>query len=102
MDDWRRFMLYHLAEQHETALAALESHDAAGCNLRWREKRHFSGNFWWANARYIRTLPKPGDSARHEAEWWVLSDPAVRPFSLGESGVDHYQQDYARALYATR
>ena len=100
MDDWRRFMLYHLVERHQEALAALESFDAAGCNLRWREKRHFSGNFWWANARYLRILPKPGHSGRHEAEWWVLSDPAARPFALGESGVDHYQQGFARELYA--
>lgn len=50
---------------------------------------HFQGNFWWAKANYIRTLPKPLDGdCRYDAEIWVgLNHPKVfnvmcAPFSL--------------------
>lgn len=40
-------------------------------------KRHFSGNFWWASAQHIATLPKIehlNKKDRYEAEMWLLSN----------------------------
>jgi hypothetical protein len=99
--DWRRLMLHFLVERHAEARAALATHDVVGCNLLDRPQRHFSGNFWWANARYLKTLPSVPTGDRHEAEWWVLGGDAVRAASLHDSGVDHYREPYGRQAYVS-
>jgi GR25 family glycosyltransferase involved in LPS biosynthesis/glycosyltransferase involved in cell wall biosynthesis len=97
--DWRRLMLHYLVERHADARAALGTNDAVGCNLTERPYRHFSGNFWWANAAYLRTLPPVPAGERHEAEWWVLGGDGVRAASQHDSGVNHYQQRYLSSQY---
>ena len=97
--DWRRLMLHFLVERHADAMAALATHDVVGCNLIDRPQRHFSGNFWWANARHLKALPPVPTGDRHEAEWWVLSGGPVRAASLHNSGVDHYREPYDRQRY---
>ncbi len=97
--DWRRLMLHFLVERHDEALATLATADAAGCNLSDEPRRHFSGNFWWANATYLKTLPPVPAGDRHEAEWWMLSGNGVRANSLHNSGVDHYRKPYGRDSY---
>ena len=100
VEDWRRHMLHFLVERFPRCLGALETSDAAGCDLLEHPRRHFSGNFWWANARYLRRLPPVPSGSRHEAEWWVLSGAPARVLSLHDSGVDHYREPYPRAAYA--
>ncbi len=97
--DWRRFMLYFLVERHVDALAALVACDVVGCDLLEKPRRHFSGNFWWAHARYLKSLPPVPAPDRHEAEWWVLSGWDVRAESLHQSGKDHYREIYGRDEY---
>lgn len=135
-DDHRRFMLYFLLERWQEALRALEEDgiSAVGCNLRNKPLRpnkaqsyldsgktvphelwHFSGNFWWARADALSTLPKPGSpeadaiitwrgaGRRHRrlsAERWVgtLGRPSLR--SLHESNVDHEKKRHLRWRYA--
>jgi GR25 family glycosyltransferase involved in LPS biosynthesis/GT2 family glycosyltransferase len=99
--DWRRLMLHFLVERHADARAALATHDVVGCNLLDRPQRHFSGNFWWANSRHLKTLPPVPTSDRHEGEWWVLSGGPARAASLHDSGVDHYREPYDRQRYAS-
>ena len=94
-------MLHFLVERHADALAALATHDVVGCNLLDRPQRHFSGNFWWANARYLKSLSTVPAGDRHAAEWWVLGGNAVRAASLHDSGVDHYRELYHRSEYAS-
>jgi GR25 family glycosyltransferase involved in LPS biosynthesis len=98
--DWRALMLHFLVDRHVDALAALDGNDAVGCNLLAAPHRHFSGNFWWADARYLASLPPvpPGD--RHAAEWWLLGRADARARSLHDSGVDHYRQRYPARRYA--
>ena len=40
-------------------------YDVAGVNYFTKPAKHFSGNFWWANSEYIKTLPDPSTK-----EWW--------------------------------
>ncbi len=101
VDDWRRLMLHFLVDRHAEALASLETHDAAGCNLLDRPHRHFSGNFWWANAGHLASLPRVPAGDRTQAEWWMAGSDAVRAASLHDSGIDHYRQPYPASLYAT-
>jgi GR25 family glycosyltransferase involved in LPS biosynthesis len=98
--DWRALMLHFLVDRHEDALAALAANDAVGCNLTERPHRHFSGNFWWANARHLKALPHLAGGDRHAAEWWVLGGVGARAASLHDSGIDHYRQAYPAARYA--
>ena len=97
--DWRALMLHFLVEQHAEARALLDAHDVVGCNLLDRPHRHFSGNFWWANAKYLSKLVPVPDANRHEAERWVLRHDAVRAHSVHNSKVDHYDQRYPRSRY---
>lgn len=100
VEDWRRLMLHFVVERHEEALAALESADAVGCDLLESPRRHFSGNFWWATARHLASLPPVPAGDRHEAEWWVLGREGTKGTSLHDSGLDHYRQPCPRSSYA--
>jgi hypothetical protein len=116
--DWRRYMEHFIIERHEDCLASLKEHDACGVDLRLWPKPHFSGNFWWATGRHLRTLPSvdsvladaglvpflkgynPRYDERHKAEFWVLMGEEVRVDCLFSSGVDHYREPFPRERYA--
>ena len=98
--DWRRAMVHFLVERYFECLDALETSDLVGCNLLEQPHRHFSGNFWWANAMYLRNLPPVPTGDRHEAEWWVLRHPGVDAVSRHNSDIDHYKNPYPPSRYA--
>ena len=58
MEDWRNYMEYWVIEQYKDCIDKLSTHDAVGVNYRTHPWPHFSGNMWWANAAYIKKLPK--------------------------------------------
>ena len=99
--DWTRYMLHFVVERHAACLAALAEYDAIGCNLLDEPRRHFSGNFWWANARYVKRLAPVPTTNRHAAEMWILSDPAGKALSLHDSGINHYREPYPRERYVS-
>ncbi len=84
---WRREMNRHIFAHWRANVAQL----AAGCDTSggrlYRANgcwpRHYSGNFWWARAAYIRTLRELHPAHRHDAEMWLLSGRA-RIHDLGE------------------
>ena len=96
--DWSNFMTHCLINHHATCLDLLDVYDTVGCNYFDTPKRHFSGNFWWSNTSYIKTLPPITSNVRHDAEWWILSGDA-NYHCLAHSKVDHYQQPYPMSLY---
>ncbi len=72
---WRQLMMRELVENWEACVLQLPHYDAVGVN--WRDVgsiSHFSGNFWYASTRYLRTLP---DFAAYYAE---------PRYSVGQSG----------------
>jgi hypothetical protein len=77
-DQWRRSMLWHVLFGWRECAGLLETHQAAGCH--WMGD-HFAGNFWWATAGYLRTLPPvtgTTEAERGQAETWIgLGRPAV-------------------------
>lgn len=127
---WRRRVTDHLVTRWRECVARLGSADAVGCHwlspaqlwprpwpLRGRmvgvTHPHFSGNFWWADCRYLRRLPPwpftvphydgccyPGSvpkavgesTGRWLAELWIgLGDPLVadvHPGMPGERGCE--------------
>lgn len=80
----RKFMTKYVIRGWQDALRALDDYDAAGCfwagpdHAQRPPYSHFVGNFWWARASYIRTLPVPATESRHDAEAWLgLNAPRV-------------------------
>jgi hypothetical protein len=62
---WRKFMNWGVLERWKDCIAALETHDTAGCNYYNEPLPHYSGNFWWTKSSHIRSLPDP-----HIKTWW--------------------------------
>lgn len=93
-EKWNEYYDYWNIEQWADCVAALaDGYDLAGAN--WHPPAHFSGNIWWAQSTYIKTLPilplphlcnftkqiAFAYSNRHDAESWVgLANPTVKEF----------------------
>lgn len=105
---WRRSMTRLLITNWQECLALLESSDAVGCHwltpaTEWPpfaiESPFFGGNFWWANAGYVATLPPPGNTNRYEAEQWIgLGGPKVADLRPGIPDLAHYRLEMTYAL----
>lgn len=113
--DWRELMLYYTVNCWEKCVSCLDDgFDTVGVNWMGNAKYpHYAGNFWWANSKYIKQLPKlklpePGSSTsqfnfenypyRHDAEFWIgIGKPNA--CTLHESNVDHYRLAYNQSLY---
>jgi hypothetical protein len=71
--NWRNMMQYFCIEKFKTCIHKLDEYDILGCRWMTRPVPHFSGNFWWANAHYIRDLQDPIEKARFKHKWKRLS-----------------------------
>ena len=59
VNSWRHFLEWGTMDRWRDAVMALQTVDAVGVNYRNSPWPHFSGNFWWAHPRYLRTLAAP-------------------------------------------
>jgi hypothetical protein len=98
-NDWRNLMEYWTIDRWQDCIEALKFYDVCGINLHESPKLHFSGNFWWANSDYIKTLKPIESSNRYDAEFWICSNPSVNAKCLYESGIDHYNKPYPKDIY---
>jgi predicted O-methyltransferase YrrM len=128
LHDWREYMHYFNIEKWEDCVAKLdEGYDCCGVN--WlveknltnkaftEEQRflcyHFAGNFWWANNKYIRTLPNPLEidkyanyeylmsklkTYRYAFESWIGTEK-TKEYCFHLSDTHHYFQLYDRSEY---
>lgn len=95
---WRRLMEHFVFGRWEECLGSLRSHDVCGVNWHAEPAPHFSGNFWWATPRYLRSLPETIGPLSFDQEAWIGSNqPRAR--CLHESGVDHYLHPYPAERY---
>lgn len=96
---WRRSMtLYVAGGWQECAGILADGYDTAGCHWLTPEQYpdaenvpspFYGGNFWWARAGYIATLPPPAGAARHDAELWIgLGSPRAYDLLPGWPGPD--------------
>ena len=92
-------MTYFSVDQHTTCDKLLKSYDVIGCNYHVLPNAHFSGNFWWATSKYIKSLTKIKSNIRHDAEWWILSNKYVNKYELHNSGINHYHKKYPKEQY---
>src|SRR5437868_8140848 len=59
--DWIDCMLYYTFDKYNDAIKILDTYDTYGMNylhhvIDSEFVPHYSGNFWWANSHYIKTL----------------------------------------------
>jgi hypothetical protein len=90
---WRALMEYFLIEKGLYCISKLNYFDTIGCNIinetnngfsNVNEKHcyHYSGNFWWSNSSYIKSLKKleidkkkeKREEKRFQCENWLLSN----------------------------
>jgi hypothetical protein len=110
---WRKLLEYYLVENHEKCIGMMDDLDALGGNLcavgrrqeeldRPGHRMHYSGNFWWAQSSYLRTLPKIPENIRMEknnnywmCEYWLLSPfPAARCGVAFKTNKPHYYESH--------
>jgi hypothetical protein len=87
---WNSYLDYYNIVNWKESIKHLETNDAVGVNV--HEPTHFSGNIYWANSNYIKTLPqfsKPHTnnyeknipqsySLRHDSELWIgINNPKI-------------------------
>jgi hypothetical protein len=91
--DWIKLMIYWNFTEWGKASNTLLNYDVYGCEYTSYPKPHFSGNFWWANSYYIRTLPKTIGLEYCDPEFWLLNrekNLICNIYSSGLDGGDHY------------
>ena len=91
--DWIKLMIHWNFKNWRKASTSLLSNDAYGCEYTCNPTRHFSGNFWWANSQYVRTLPNMIGPNYCDPEFWILNrteNIICNIFSSGLDGGDHY------------
>lgn len=99
VQDWIKYMLY-FACQVPRCVQILDSYDTAGCNRLEKPHHHYSGNFWWATAKYINTLSLDSLTDKMSAEWWILSAKA-NAYTMNNSHINHFHESYPRERYSS-
>ena len=105
ISDWRRYMGYFVIEKMINCIEAVSfSYDVVGVDWQTTPNFHFSGNFWWSNSDYIKSLPEINPptfqvercpSNRHLAEFWIgCKNPKVKCFH--QSGINVYERHLHR------
>ena len=100
---WRSYLTYFVITQFEECIKALdEGYDVCGVDWRTNPVPHYSGNFWWSNSTYLKTLPKiqtlnkPNSprvlTLRHNAEMYIGMNSSVNPRILHQSNVSQYER----------
>jgi len=92
--DWIKLLIHFNIKKWITASQCLMKYDTYGCEFSRKPKKHYSGNFWWANSQYIRTLPKVIGNEYCDPEFWLLQRDKVLMMNIFSSGIDagdHYR-----------
>ena len=88
ISEWRDLMEFYLIKNYEKCLTILDNNfDTVGINY-CNNPKHYSGNFWWATGKYLRTLSYETPANEN----WVLENNG-KSISLFQSpliGYGHY------------
>lgn len=100
--DWIELLTYFTVDLHNECLELLNTYDTCGVNLqRYEGILYYSGNFWWANSNYIKSLSPKIGSGYIDPELWIgrTMNKKQRMVSLWNSDIDHYHTDYSLQNY---
>jgi hypothetical protein len=93
---WVRYLDLYTITKWEECLTGLENNDAAGGLYEASIPKHFSGNFFWANSEYIKSLPRLNKSnidSYNRGEFWILSNTS-KVYSLKDNPTTDRYQNY--------
>ena len=94
VDAWVEYLDLYNIHKWKECVDALDTYDVAGGLYESSNPKHFSGNFWWANTNYIKTLPEITEKNYklfNRGEFWILSNTdKIYPVSEN-STIDRYQ-----------
>ena len=93
---WVRYLDLYTINKWEECLRGLIDNDAAGGLYEASNPKHFSGNFFWANSDYIKTLPRINAyniDNYNRGEFWILSNTS-KVYSLKDNPTTDRYQNY--------
>jgi len=93
---WVRYLDLYTINKWERSLVGIEDNDAAGGLYEASNPKHFSGNFFWANSEYIKSLPRINKSNidnYNRGEFWILSNTS-KVYSLKDNPTTDRYQNY--------
>ena len=103
VNSWIDYMEYFCIEKYQDRLTELQQYDATGVNIQhhyeFTTSLLYSGNFWWATGRHIKTLVPCNEYDRRLAELWVCTNTQGRYNCIHSSGINHYYNEYVRDNY---
>lgn len=95
---WVRYMDLFLIAKWKECVDILDTHDTCGIFLSKESPVHYSGNFWWTNSDYIKTLPyitKESIKDLNRGEFWICNDTKENKYCFDfKVPSDMYQQYY--------
>lgn len=109
---WRKMMEYYCIGKWKEAVDLLNNYDIVGTN--WVENTyvgrypHFSGNFWWANSNYIKTLDHSylekedmffDNQNRIWKEFWIGTGKDKKVYSFHNCPVDQQVVEYPEIFW---
>jgi len=112
--DWVELLTHYTIDQHQQCIEALEYYDTVGVNINTVPEKylqfsatekdptkvyHYSGNFWWANSGYIKTLPTTIGPKYLDPELWIGAGAKKNMLSLWQTGLNHYTYRYPPTKY---
>lgn len=73
--NWINLLLYWVVSKWKGAVNVLDTHDTYGCLYiaRGQFEPHYSGNFWWATSKYVKTLSRTIDKEYISPETYILT-----------------------------
>jgi len=104
---WRKMMQYFLIEKNKNIFTVLgnTNYNTYGVLLNkvgnW--KLHYSGNFWWSKASYIKTINLEGVKINRTAAEinFIQNGKDWQPYSpYDKQGENHYSIEFKREEYA--
>ena len=96
VEAWVRYLDLFVINKWEECVKALEENDAAGGFYVYQDPKHFSGNFWWANSDYLKTLPRLNShniNQYNRGEFWILSN-TDKVYSVQDNTPQDRYQNY--------
>jgi len=101
VNDWVDYLIYFNVDRGDNMLKLLDQYSVIGVNLQSLPELHFSGNFWWSKASYIKTLNNDMTQNYLAAEFWICSGTGHFR-SLWNSNINHYKDRYSPEEYKDR
>jgi hypothetical protein len=93
---WVRYLDLYTINKWEECIEGLKENDAAGGLYEASDPKHFSGNFFWANSEYVKSLPrinKYNIDSYNRGEFWILSNTS-KVYSLKDNPTTDRYQNY--------